>query len=381
MKILMVADFPRSPSDIRGGTWAAAYHLVAALLQYTDASVTTVSFRRDLAREEHISLHAGRLDVRQYPLGRFRSLINHVGQRREFRRVIRETNPDVVHAQGEGFYASLAVQSGLPNVYTIHGIRLKELFMARAELGFVRYSLRKREIEAHHRKATNIITIDEYTRSAINGLHRARVWTIPNAVRQDLFDIGAKRSSASSRGNVLLVGGVRRRKDILTALGTIRALHDRGHTVTLDIVGPGDDPAYLAAVHQFVGVHGLSAHVTIHGLIDDDCVRERYARADVLLLTSVEESSPICLVEAMAAGLPIVATNVGGIGKMVLDNAILCPSGDVKGIADALARVLSDAAARRRMSAISSEIARSKWSAETVARATYSAYEEIIRAG
>jgi glycosyltransferase involved in cell wall biosynthesis len=379
MKVLMAADFPRSLSDVRGGTWAAALNLTEALIEHTDASIVTVSFRRDLKAPERIVRHGGRLDVRQYPLGRYGGVTRHASQRREFKRLLKETNPDIVHAQGEGFYSSLAVHSGRPHVYTIHGIRLKELRMERRQLGYLRYTLRKREIEEHHRLAKHIITINEYTKKAIEGLHNARVWEIPNAVRQDLIDLGATRVVNTVGSRVLMVGGVRPRKDIITALRTVEALRERGMPIKLDVVGPNADKDYVGSVERFIQENELAEHVTIHGLVDDDELKRRYAEADVFLLTSIEESSPICLVEAMAAGLPIVATDVGGIAEMLADNAVLCRSGDVDGIVDALASVLSSADARARMSSVSSEIARSKWSAKAVALATYSAYQEIAR--
>lgn len=380
MKVLMAADFPRSLREMAGGTWAAAHNLVEALIRYTDATVLTVTFRTDISAPEKLLRHGGRLEIRQYPLGRYRSLINHVGQRLQFRRVVREWRPEVVHAQGEGLYASLAVHSGRPNLYTIHGVRLKELEMQRRQLGPVRYHLWARSIREHHRKATNIVAINRYTRDAVSKLHNAHVWDIPNAVRQDLFNVGTSRDG-SGRGAVLLVGGVRKRKDIMTAIATIKALCDRQLPVRLDIVGPNDDKPYLESVNNRLREYKLEECVTIHGLVDDNELRKRYECADVLLLTSLEESSPICIVEAMASGLPIVATDVGGIAEMVNGNALLCKPGDVNGLVEALATALFDQSAGTRMGQLSREIARSKWSAEAVARATYHAYKEIVRGG
>lgn len=373
----MASDYPRSLPEVKGGTWAAAHNLVEALIRHTTSSILAVTFRTDLERPEKMTRHDGRLEIRQYPLGNYRSLIDHWGQRRIFKRLVKVWKPDIVHAQGEGLYASLATRSGIPNVYTIHGVRLKELEMDRERLGFLRYCLWAREIRAHHAQATNIIAINEYTRNAIHGLHTARVWEIPNAVRQDLFDLRAAQDSAPE-GRILLVGGVRPRKDILTATAVIKALKTKDLSVHLDIVGP-NDRSYRQEVQEFIDGNAIADLVTIHGLVDDDELKRRYAAADLLLLTSLEESSPICLVEAMAAGLPIVATNVGGISEMVSDNAILCSPRDIDALSQAISDVLSDDNRRNHMSLNSRMIARTKWSAEAVALATYQAYKEIVR--
>lgn len=376
MKVLMVGEFPRSQADIRGGTWAASHNLVEALIKHTDASVATITFRMDIDAEEQLERHGGRLQIWQFPLGRYRGLINHAGQRLAFSRIVRSWKPDLVHAQGEGLYASLAVNSGLPNVYTIHGVRLRELDMQRSELGFLRYHLRARAVRSHHRKATNIIVINKYTEHAIAGLHSAKIYEIPNAVRQDFFDIQA--GGGRGEAHVLLVGGVRKRKDIRTAVNAIAALRERGHAVTLEIIGPNDDPQYLQDIESLLRTMNLRDAVKIRGLVDDEQLRGCYERADVLLLTSIEESSPVCIVEAMAAALPIVSTDVGGISEMVADNAILCEVGDAPALGTALETALFDQAAKTKMVEESRHIARSKWSAEAVARATHKAYQEII---
>jgi glycosyltransferase involved in cell wall biosynthesis len=149
----------------------------------------------------------------------------------------------------------------------------------------------------------------------------------------------------------------------------------------LDIVGPNDDVQYLNTVRSYLRDYQLEASVTIHGLVDDDQLRQRYENADIMLLTSLEESSPICVVEAMASGLPIVSTDVGGIAEMVTENAILCRSGDTNSVVHALIQILRDDARARDMGRRGQELARSKWSDEAVARATYEAYREIVRAG
>jgi glycosyltransferase involved in cell wall biosynthesis len=73
--------------------------------------------------------------------------------------------------------------------------------------------------------------------------------------------------------------------------------------------------------------------------------------SDVLLLTSISEGIPLTVIEAMAAGRPVVATNVGGVGEIVEDGTtgLLAPSGDDAGLAEHVLRLADDAALRERM--------------------------------
>ena len=377
MKLLMVCSYPMNPSEIRGGTSAAAYNLVQALIKYTDIEVTVFGFWPGNQDGTPVVSEHGRLKVIRYsPPGRFAHSLGFRSQRRLFGDTLRTERPDVVHAQGEGLYASLAVNSGCPNVYTIHGIRLKELHMERKDLGVLRYFVRTRMIKDHHSKARHIIAINEYTRREIGGLHSAKVRVIHNAVDEHYFGLCALDDAVP--GNILLVGGARKRKDIITCLAAIKRACADGARIHLDIVGPNEED-YAAKVSVYVTEHGLNDFVTIHGLVSQEALDKLYKHADVLVLSSAEESSPIAIVEGMAAGKPVVATDVGGISEMVREgrNSFLVPVGDWSALGERLMTVICDRELRARFSKASHQIALQDWSAKAVAQQTYDMYREI----
>ena len=76
-----------------------------------------------------------------------------------------------------------------------------------------------------------------------------------------------------------------------------------------------------------------------------------YAAVDIVALTSRNEGTPVALIEAMAAGRPVVATDVGGVADVVEHgtSGLLVPSGDMRALADALARLAGDASERHRL--------------------------------
>ena len=110
-------------------------------------------------------------------------------------------------------------------------------------------------------------------------------------------------------------------------------------------------------------------------------IQDFYAAADVLALPSHSEGSPYVLLEAMAAGLPIVATAVGGVPEMITDDesALLVPAHDPDAVAAAIARVLSDSGLARRLTANAAQLVVSRFSSETRVRSLVEIYRGVIR--
>jgi glycosyltransferase involved in cell wall biosynthesis len=139
---------------------------------------------------------------------------------------------------------------------------------------------------------------------------------------------------------------IKRTDDLIRSLASLRA---RGADVDLLLVGDGPlRPALTALAEQL----GVLDHTHFAGYRSD--VGEIYAAVDAFALTSANEGTPATIIEAQAAGLPVVATDVGGVADIVRDgeSGILTAAGDVEAIADGIARFLEDPALRRSAGAV-----------------------------
>jgi glycosyltransferase involved in cell wall biosynthesis len=134
-------------------------------------------------------------------------------------------------------------------------------------------------------------------------------------------------------------------------------LRGRGHRVSYTIVGP--DQGAAEAVRLAVRDLELQDVVTLAGQLPLRGVRDAIAASDVFLLPSLSEGAPIAVMEAMAMGVPVVATDVGGTSEIVVDGAhgYLVPSRDPLAIATALEQLVPRAS-RRRMGEAAAEHAR-----------------------
>jgi glycosyltransferase involved in cell wall biosynthesis len=118
------------------------------------------------------------------------------------------------------------------------------------------------------------------------------------------------------------------------------------------------------------GVHFVGWRRDLESLLPD---------LDVALLTSRNEGTPVALIEAAAAGVPAVATDVGGVASVVQAGVtgLLVPSGDARSVADALLELLRDPERRERMGAAAREHVRSRFGAQRLADDVARLYDEL----
>ena len=131
---------------------------------------------------------------------------------------------------------------------------------------------------------------------------------------------------------------------VITALAVTR--HRRDPDATLRIIGKPATEAYDRALRRYVAELGLVEAVTFVGHASDANVAEAYATSDVLVVASEHEGFCVPVVEAMAAGLPVVAFDQGAVPEVLGDAGVLLTTRDPYEVADAVADLLDDGARR-----------------------------------
>ena len=142
----------------------------------------------------------------------------------------------------------------------------------------------------------------------------------------------------------------------------LRALDGVSEQFETTLVGDGELEAQLRQAARDLGLQ----NVQFHGRADGPELRELYRNADVFVLPSEREGMPLVLLEALAMGLPIVATDIPGNRDLVSDrqNGLLVPLGDAAALRQALLSVTTDPERYRRMSETSRRLAeRYSWQA------------------
>lgn len=174
---------------------------------------------------------------------------------------------------------------------------------------------------------------------------------------------------------ILAVSRLIARKGLDTLIMALAKCSDQ--KLSLDIAGEGPD---AAALKQLAGARGLSERVRFHGFVDREGLAALYAKSHIFVLTSLAESCSMALLEAMAAGLPLIATNVGGNVELVQNgfNGLLVPPKDVDALAAALSGLGSDAEQRARFAATNRKLARERFSWSTMARKYEAVFQQAM---
>ena len=246
---------------------------------------------------------------------------------------------DVLHGHGAkgGAYARLAALSlsargsHVKSFYTPHG----------GSLNFKPGSLEQRFLLMIERGLESVTSGLIFESAYAARVYRSRVRSkgapqrvIPNGLKRMDFTLADPRPDATE---VLFVGELRKIKGVDILLNALAGLK-LGHPVTATIVGSGPDAERLKAMASALGLDGL---VRFTGALP---VREAFSLGRVMVVPSLAESFPYVVLEATAAGMPLIATNVGGIPEIVADtDTVLIEPGSATALASALSATLGDA--------------------------------------
>jgi glycosyltransferase involved in cell wall biosynthesis len=301
---------------------------------------------------------------------------------RRLGRWLREEKIDVLHAHQYTpfFYAAVArcLHRRQGVIFTEHG-RMFPDYPRRKRMLANRVLLGRRD---------RVIGVGQAVRRALianEGLKGERVEVIYNGINLAAYN----DSPAEDRDRVRLefgwghdhfvivqVARLNALKDHLTAVRAFEQIHASLPEARLLIVGEGEE---REAIEAEIRKRSLGESIRLAGLRKD--VPRLLTAGDLLWLTSVSEGIPLTLIEGMAAGLPVVATNVGGVTEVVEPNetGLLSPAGDDGAIAAAVLKLARDPALRQRLASAGKRRALARFSEDQMVAAYADLYEDLIR--
>jgi glycosyltransferase involved in cell wall biosynthesis len=222
------------------------------------------------------------------------------------------------------------------------------------------------------------ISINPYAKGFILRSSFGKIFEVKNPVHEIYF----KCPDRTKNGRVLFVALLTPIKGIIELLQVTRLVRDSYSNVKLHIVGLFGSGLgwYEREVHNFINQYNLKENVEFLGFMDEEGVMEELSLSNCLLMTSKSETAPTVISEAMAAGKPVVAMDVGGIRYMVQNRitGYLISPDDFRGMADKIIRILKDESLRTKMGNSARLVALERFHPDIVATRTLETYKDIL---
>jgi glycosyltransferase involved in cell wall biosynthesis len=290
---------------------------------------------------------------------------------------IRKQNFDLIHFQGfHPLYCMAAVlcQRKCPTVITLHGISSVEMDY-HIERNFIfRYFSKMIEKYAVS-KIKNIIVVAPQIEKIINGMTGSKTFMIPNGVA--ISSIKEIKPTKFNKENIIFfIGNLTKRKGVDVLIRSFCDVENSFSDSCLLIAGSGGEEEELKSLVQHLG---LENKIKFLGFLKGNEKFSLMKSANILVLPSLWESLPIVVLEGMACGKPIIASDVGGIPYLVHDgvNGFLIQPGEIKELSNKIITLLEDKKLQEKMGKES--LKRSEefdWN--KIALKTYEVYVEII---
>lgn len=356
-RILQVGAFPENPSIIKGGVESSVYGLTMELGRRDNVRVKVLNFpKKEIAKDYKQTI--GNAEV-AYFSNAFRFQALSFLCLYKLIREIRRFKPDVCHVHGTYFDVLILLAylklKGIRTLVTVHGIltveqqdefRRRKNFKTLFQLVYYA-TVEMLILNACKEVIVNTAYVSNWITSRRYVLAMPQIHIIP----QGIDEVFAGIADDWQKEQVVSVGSISRRKGYEYSITAVRALTQKFPGLKYFIAGMLYDQDYYKELKALVVTLGLEQQVFMLPDLPKEQVLELIGGAYVFVLHSQEESQGIAFCEAMAAGKPVVATNVGGIPDVVKHrrNGLLSAYGDVEKFSENIDIILSSDIIRREM--------------------------------
>lgn len=331
MRVAVVAPFPirkfyaeRCPFLKQGAEHPASWivNLTWALAEQSDIELHLLTVKSHLAQtccfvDRGVTFH-----VLHGTRNTLQPLTLYELDRRTLVKELRRIQPDVIESFGtEGPFSYAGVTSGFPCVIKMQGI-ISRIFRERrrsfVDLTWWRYFITQYIERRTIRRATDFIADNSYIASAVLDMNpNGRIHLIPNLIAPEFFAI--EQDWSMRRFNLIYVGALKREKGVFDLLEAFRRAHVVFPSARLKLIGSSSSEV-KNEILSYVAEADLTGAVQLMGSKRHGEIIEELKQAACLVHASWADSSPNTVYEAMIAGVPVIAANVGGLPHMIVEN-------------------------------------------------------------
>jgi glycosyltransferase involved in cell wall biosynthesis len=293
----------------------------------------------------------------------------------ELRRFLKEQRIQIVQT----FFESSDIWAG----FVTKVLSNAKLIWSRRDMGILRTGKHHAAYRLMSGFPDRVFAVSEQVRQhcmEVDGIDPSRVQTIYNGLDLADWDMVSKPAKNKSGFVVATVGNIRRVKGHDVFIKAAASVVSQIPNVSFSIAGDVLEPDYFAELQALVRDLGLSSRFHFVGGVAN--LRDHLAAADLFVLPSRSEGFSNAIVEAMAASLPVVATNVGGNAEAVVDgvSGIIVPSEDPAALSVAIVRLLANPGEAKRMGAEGKRLAAEKFTTDAMMSQITGVYGSLLKA-
>jgi glycosyltransferase involved in cell wall biosynthesis len=375
---MRIAIFTRYPynNQPRGGVESVAMAFCNAIAAKKDVELHVITLERNLVKAVHE--YNGAFHLHRLPGSRWPQLVDIIcgPGKQSLLRYLRALQPDLIH-----FHETFGLFLGrldIPVVFTVHGFDHANILAENQRLSGVRSFLWERIEKRGLARHRHIVAISPYVRKQIESLTSADIIDIDNPIEPANFFV----RKDPVPGRVFFAGWISSRKNPLVIVRAIEIARRMGFDVHARFAGEMKDARYVGLVEQEIRLARLENHIQLLGRIAPAAIRKELSEAQVFVLPSYQENAPMAIAEAMAAGVPVIASRRCGMPFMIDEgrNGFLVEPDDAITLAEKIVLLLTDRDLNSAFGIHAHREAVKRYHPESVADRTVSYYESILRA-
>jgi glycosyltransferase involved in cell wall biosynthesis len=277
----------------------------------------------------------------------------------------RNKKTDLIHSHSiSGAFVGTLLK--IPTMFTLHGMMWKEKLYFQGYPRFA-YEVNIRRFNYFSRRLKKLIAISPYVVSEVDHYLKTGV-PDTEVIENPISDIFFEQEKRENGGSIVYPGSINCRKNqigLMKALDLLKKDNIRFHCV---LPGPILEREYFRELQKTIKKFDLEQEVTVPGPVPFEHLLRLYSEAGIMVMTTLQETAPMVISEAMAMGIPVIAPPVSGIPYMVSPGktGFLINPQSTEELASHMAMLLDDAALRKKFSDESRKIAASRWRSDVI---------------
>lgn len=379
MRLCIISSrFPYPGELPQTGPSNVVYNLVEGITkQNSNISIDIVTILNDVKKAfvDERSPH-----VRVYYFPRLKYLSRSFGDPIIIKKFLKKHDYDLIHSHSTIALAKVMDMS-TPKILTLHGIFHREKTFVKNPLehlfyyDYNTYMLKKILPKLDGFVAISPYVIDEFREMGVHDKIK-NIFQINNPIDNSFFDVTPNYDS----NMIFYPARIMKRKNQLAAIHAIELVKKNVDNFKLIFTGDSDE-GYLKQVNDAINEKGLTKFVEYLGNIPRDEILELYSEASIIYLLSNQETQPMCILEAMSTGKPVIASRIKSNEYVVKDGVTgyLMNPNDTKKIAECTIELLKNKKKRIEMGECARKIAQKQYHYDVIVKQTLKMYEEVMR--